>query len=86
MLSKCILPHQHSLRNHINEVMDLQLIKQKIENDAFDISYYANFTIDFMGRMCAPCRSERVAKLKELTDVVSIFRLVFAVCSGVVLP
>ena len=56
------------------EVLDMDLIRQKMENEAFDIFYYANYVVGTMARLCAPVRDERVAAVHELKDVVPLFK------------
>lgn len=72
----CLMPQQQRLRSHIDEVLDLQLIEQKIENEAFDIKYYAQFIQGLMAQFCAPVRDEEVEKIKHITDIVPLFKYV----------
>lgn len=74
MLLSCLLPQHQRIKNKIDEVLDLDLIKQKIENEAFDIGYYAEFVRTLMAQLCAPARDEDVAKLKNMADVVPLFK------------
>lgn len=74
-----LLPQHVRLRAQIMEVLDMDLIRQKINNEAFDIYFYADYVIGTMARLCAPIRDERVASLKELKDVVPLFRQIFEV-------
>ena len=69
-----LLPQHVRLKAQINEVLDIDLIRQKIENDAFDIHYYANYVIGIMAKLCAPVRDEQVAALKQPTDIVPLFK------------
>lgn len=52
----------------------MELIQQKIENEAFDIMYYAGFVTHLMSQMCAPARDEAVAKLAQIKEVVPLFK------------
>lgn len=74
-----LLPPNSRLKTQISEVLDLDLIKQKMENDAFDIYYYGNFVSDLMARICAPARDERIAQMKQIKDVVPLFKEIFEV-------
>ena len=58
------------------ETIDIDLIKQQIEQGSFDIYQYSNFIIDTLSKVCAPCRDERMAELRKIKDVVLLFRLV----------
>lgn len=74
-----LLPGHTRLRNQITEVLDLDLIKQEAENGALDISKLAEFIIGMMGTLCAPARDEEVKKLKDIKEIVPLFRAMFAV-------
>ena len=75
-LLSLLLPQHVRLRAQVLEVLDMDLIRQKIQNDAFDIFYYANYVVGTMARLCAPVRDERVAALKEVKEVVPLFKWV----------
>ncbi|KAF6106617.1 t-complex 11 like 1 [Phyllostomus discolor] len=74
-----LLPGHTRLRNQITEVLDLELIKQEAENGALDISRLAEFVIGMMGTLCAPARDEEVRKLKDIKEIVPLFRAIFSV-------
>ncbi|XP_040266020.1 T-complex protein 11-like protein 1 [Bufo bufo] len=74
-----MLPGHTRLRNQINEVLDLELIKQEAENGALDIPKLATFTIGMMGTLCAPARDEEVKKLQDIKEPVPLFRAILAV-------
>lgn len=74
-----LLPGHTRLRNQITEVLDLDLIKQQAENAALDISKLAEFIIGMMGTLCAPVRDEEVQKLKNIKEIVPLFRAIFSV-------
>lgn len=69
-----LLPGHTRLRNQITEVLDLDLIKQEAENGALDISKLAEFIIGMMGTLCAPVRDEEVKRLKDVKEIVPLFR------------
>lgn len=75
-----MLPGHTRLRIQITEVLDLDLIKQEAENGALDISKLAEFIIGMMGTLCAPVRDEEVKKLKDIKEIVPLFRWVL--CSS----
>uniref|UniRef100_A0A1B0D176 T-complex protein 11-like protein 1 n=1 Tax=Phlebotomus papatasi TaxID=29031 RepID=A0A1B0D176_PHLPP len=58
----------------IAEVLDANLIRQQAEQGVLDFRAYANFVIDIMAKSCAPVRDEQIAKLREIEDVVEVFR------------
>uniref|UniRef100_A0A8C5K245 T-complex 11 like 1 n=1 Tax=Jaculus jaculus TaxID=51337 RepID=A0A8C5K245_JACJA len=74
-----LLPGHTRLRNQITEVLDLDLIRQEAENGALDISKLAEFIIDMMGTLCAPARDEEVKRLKDIKEIVPLFRAIFSV-------
>lgn len=74
-----LLPGHTRLRNQITEVLDLELIKQEAENGALDISKLAEFIIGMMGTLCAPARDKEIKKLKDIHDIVPLFRAIFSV-------
>nr|KAG5711122.1 hypothetical protein BaRGS_004766 [Batillaria attramentaria] len=78
-LLSLLLPQHVRLRTQVLEVFDMDLIRQKMENDAFDIFFYANYVIGTMARLCAPVRDEHVARLRELKEVVPLFKEIFEV-------
>lgn len=78
-LLSVLLPQHTRLRAQIEEVLDTELIQQKLQNDAFDIYYYSNYVIGIMARLCAPARDEKIARLKQMKDVVSLFKEIFEV-------
>ncbi|XP_063145583.1 T-complex protein 11-like protein 1 isoform X2 [Candoia aspera] len=74
-----LLPGHTRLRNQITEALDLELIKQEAENGALDISKLAEFIIGMMGTLCAPARDEEIQKLKDIHEIVPLFRAIFSV-------
>ncbi|XP_043406109.1 T-complex protein 11-like protein 1 isoform X3 [Chelonia mydas] len=74
-----LLPGHTRLRNQITEVLDLDLIKQEAVNGALDISKLAQFIIGMMGTLCAPVRDEEIKKLKDIHEIVPLFRAIFSV-------
>uniref|UniRef100_A0A4W3KD02 T-complex 11 like 1 n=2 Tax=Callorhinchus milii TaxID=7868 RepID=A0A4W3KD02_CALMI len=74
-----LLPGHTRLRNQINEVLDLDLIKQEAENGALEIPRLVDFIIGMMGTLCAPVRDEEIKKIRDICDVVVLFREIFGV-------
>lgn len=73
-LLSLLLPQHVRFRAQIGEVLDTELIQQKLQNDAFDIFYYSNYIIGIMSKLCAPVRDEAVAELKEIKEVIPLFK------------
>lgn len=74
-----LLPQHVRLKTQICEVLDTELIQQKLQNDAFDIYYYSDYVISIMSKLCSPARDESMAKLREIKDVIPLFKEIFAV-------
>ncbi|KAE8606762.1 hypothetical protein XENTR_v10010859 [Xenopus tropicalis] len=78
-LSSFLLPGHTRLKNQINEVLDLDLIKQEAENGALNIPRLAEFIIGMMGTLCAPARDEEIRKLRHIKEPIALFRAIFSV-------
>ncbi|XP_051173039.1 T-complex protein 11-like protein 1 isoform X2 [Leptopilina boulardi] len=73
-LDELVLPHHKKIRDNINEVLDVDLIKQQAENGVLDFQHYAHYVMNIMSKVCAPVRDEKIKELHELTNVVDTFR------------
>lgn len=78
-----LLPQHKSLRSMINEFLDVELIKQKIEHDALDLQQYAQAVVDILSKLCAPVRDEQVQALLNVTSIVDMFRYIVWYCYGI---
>lgn len=58
----------------VNEVLDIELIRQQAEQGVLDFKGYSSFIVRVMSLACAPIRDEAVAKLKETEDTVELFK------------
>lgn len=74
-----LLPQHVRLKTQICEVLDTELIQQKLQNDAFDIYYYSDYVINILSKLCSPARDENMVKLKEIKDIIPLFKEIFAV-------
>ncbi|KAM8883642.1 T-complex protein 11-like protein 2 isoform 1-T1 [Synchiropus picturatus] len=73
-------PGHNRMRTQIMEVLDMDLIRQQVENDAVDIHGLASYIITTMEKLCAPIREEEIKKLRGNTDnIVHMFREIFRV-------
>ncbi|XP_077401147.1 T-complex protein 11-like protein 2 isoform X2 [Vanacampus margaritifer] len=73
-------PGANRMRTQILEVLDMDLIRQQVDNDAVDIAGLASYIISAMGKLCAPVRDDEIKKLRESTDnTVTLFRDIFRV-------
>ena len=69
-----MLPHNTRLKNEINEVLDIDLIEQQTKKGTVDVLSYAQFIISTMARICAPARDSKIQELRQLTDIVPLYR------------
>lgn len=68
------LENNQKVMEKINEMLDTDLVKQQAEQNTIDFKAYSNFIIHVMSLACAPIRDEAVAKLREIDDIVDLFR------------
>lgn len=79
---EAILPSNNKRTlERINEILDETVIQQQAEQGVLDFKAYANFIIHIMSLACAPIRDEQVGKLKDIDDVVEIFRAIMETLS-----
>lgn len=68
-------PGANWLRTLILEVLDMELIRQQVDNDTLDIQSLASSIISTMCKMCAPVRDQEVKNLQEASgDIVTLFQ------------
>lgn len=73
-LMSFLLPQHTRLKQEIDEILDLDLIKKQAENGALDFQRYAHYVLSVMARLCAPLRDEKIRHLTQTTEVVPLFR------------
>ena len=56
-----------------SQVLDIELIRQQVENGVLDFEKYAGYVLGLMGKLCAPVRDEKIAELKQTTKVIVCF-------------
>ena len=69
-----LLPNHVKLKEKIDEVLDMELIKQQMNSETFEYQKYSLFICDIMSRLCAPVRDEDIAKIKTLSEPIEIFK------------
>ncbi|KAB0388077.1 hypothetical protein FD755_003033 [Muntiacus reevesi] len=77
ILLSLLLPRQNSLKDEIEEALDIDLLKQEAEHGALDVPHLSNYILKLMTLQCAPVRDEAVRKLKSITDPVQLLRGIF---------
>jgi len=78
------LPHHQRLRANIDEVLDLDLVEQQAEHGTLDFRHYASFIVDKMASLCAPVRDELISSLRDVTDIVTLYRYSDGCSCGVI--
>lgn len=73
-LMSFLLPQHTRLKQEIDEILDLDLIKKQAENGALDFQRYAHYVLSVMARLCAPLRDEKIRQLTQTREVVPLFR------------
>lgn len=79
LLQSLLLPSHVRLRSELEEVLDMDLIKQEVSHGALDLKRLAGYITNTMGSLCAPVRDPEVRALRDLSDPVELFREVFRV-------
>ncbi|XP_072497932.1 T-complex protein 11 homolog isoform X4 [Notamacropus eugenii] len=67
------------LKSQIEEVMDMELLKQEADHGALDVSHLSTYILSMMTMLCAPIRDEEVQKLESISDPVQLLREIFHV-------
>ncbi|XP_052591942.1 T-complex protein 11 X-linked protein 2-like [Peromyscus californicus insignis] len=81
ILVSLLLPRQNHLRIEIEEVLDVDLLKQETEHGALNVPHLSNYILNLMALLCAPVRDEAVQKLESIKDPVELLRGIFHVLS-----
>ncbi|KAL3242182.1 hypothetical protein MRX96_047803 [Rhipicephalus microplus] len=74
ILLHLVMPNSKRLREEIEQVLDIELIRQQAEHGTLDFLAYARHVISLMARMCAPIRDASIKELLEIKEVVPLFR------------
>ncbi|XP_072237780.1 T-complex protein 11-like protein 2 [Leuresthes tenuis] len=79
LLLSLLLPGHVRMRSQLEEVLDMELIRQQVDHGALDLHRLAGFIIDTMASLCAPVRDPEVRALRDLQDPVELLRAIFHV-------
>jgi len=74
MLYSILLPQHEKLKEKIESILDIEVIEKAIGAECLDFEKYAGYILGIMGMLCAPVRDEQLNKLKEMKEVVPLFR------------
>lgn len=69
-----LLPQHSKLKQEVDEVFDLELIKQQTEYGAVDFQRYAQYILSVLARLCAPVRDEQIKELSNSTDLITVLK------------
>jgi len=74
MLYSILLPQHEKLKEKIEGILDLEVIRQQLDAGVLEFDKYAGYILGLMGMLCAPVRDEAIASLKLESEVVPLFR------------
>jgi hypothetical protein len=69
-----LLPNHGKLKERIETVLDMELIKQQMNGNTFNYEEYALFACEIMSRLCAPIRDENIENIKKLNEPIQVFK------------
>ncbi|KAM9760015.1 T-complex protein 11-like protein 2 isoform 2-T2 [Menidia menidia] len=79
LLWSLLLPGHSRLRAQLDEVLDMELIRQQVDHGALDLHKLAGFITNTMASLCAPVRDSEVRALQDLKDPVELLKSIFRV-------
>ncbi|XP_041638568.1 T-complex protein 11-like protein 2 [Cheilinus undulatus] len=79
MLQSLLLPGHVRLRAQLDEVLDMDLIRQQVDHGALDLHRLSGYIINTMAALCAPVRDPEVRVLRDLQEPVELLREIFHV-------
>lgn len=74
VLLSLLMPYSTRMREEIEQVLDVDLIRQQAEHGTLDFHGYARHVISLMARMCAPVRDSSIKELLEIKETVPLFK------------
>ena len=73
-----LLPeHQRAAAANVMAALDPERVREQVAGGTFDLRAVANFVLDMMAKMCAPARDEQVAALRQIHEIVPLFKCAF---------
>ncbi|XP_034540944.1 T-complex protein 11-like protein 1 [Notolabrus celidotus] len=79
MLQSLLLPGHIRLRSQLDEVLDMDLIRQEVDHGALDLHRLSGYIVNSMASLCAPVRDPEVRALRDLRHPVELLREIFRV-------
>jgi hypothetical protein len=72
-----LAPERNGLRKQLTESMDIDLVKQQMENGTFNINDMLGFVCEKMLAMCAPVRDSEIRDIENAEDVLDAIMRIF---------
>ncbi|OTF80940.1 T-complex protein 11-like protein 1-like protein, partial [Euroglyphus maynei] len=67
------MPQHQQLKMEIEEILDMDLIRQQVENGIFDFQRYSQYILSVCSRLCCPIRDEMIRQLTEIKEMIPLF-------------
>jgi hypothetical protein len=74
-----LVPPTSPLQSSINEILDIDLIKQQTKVGIYNIRNGIVYITNTMLQICAPVRDEQIQELKNVTDLAEIFKRILEI-------
>ncbi|GET00023.1 T-complex protein 11-domain-containing protein [Rhizophagus clarus] len=74
-----LVPPTSPLQSSINEILDIDLIKQQTKVGVYNIRNCIVYITNTMLQICAPVRDEQIQELKNVTDLAEIFKRILEI-------
>lgn len=74
MLYSILLPQHEKLKEKIEGILDIEVIQQQIDAEVLEFDKYAGYILGLMGILCAPVRDDQIAALKQMIEIVPLFK------------
>ncbi|PAV79077.1 hypothetical protein WR25_14501 [Diploscapter pachys] len=68
---------QVRMKAEIESTLNEEKLRDKLEQDAFDVLEVSQYVLNVLGRLCAPARDQVVEKLKREAEIVPLIKGIF---------
>lgn len=69
-----LMPQHVQLKNEIDSILDIDLIKQQIQNNVVEFERYGKYILSVCSRLCCPARDELIHKLTTVNQLVPLYK------------
>lgn len=69
-----LMPQHVQLKNEIDNILDIDLIKQKLENGIVEFQRYGKYILSVCARLCCPARDEMIQKLTSINEMIPLYK------------